>query len=169
MCKPWRPTGGKDDLLERRLNTGSWNGKPIYIHVTSHDGLNGINGEGRIKATPKRARRGEAAKDGIYLNPCRQTFCPLEALTLLFFEEEKYRLSATHCFVFAFLTQPAPGFFEEGPISEGSWVREIIYRRDISFREIDILYHGPNPFVEIRHQNYPDETVRQLFKWYPTV
>src|SRR5579872_6011121 len=33
--RPWRPTGGKDSLLEARLNTGMWNGKPIYIHVTS--------------------------------------------------------------------------------------------------------------------------------------
>lgn len=166
--RPWRPTGGKDSLLEARLNTGMWNGKPIYIHVTSHDGFHGINDQGKINATPKTARRGEAAKNGIYLNPVIQTFCPREALTLLFFDNETYRLSATHVFVFAFVNQPGGSFFKENPLTEGSWVKEIIYLDHIGFKDIDILYRGPNPFVEIRHQNYPNEMVRGLFKWQPT-
>lgn len=162
--RPWRPTGGKNGLLEGRLNAGLWNGRPIYIHFTSHGGYDGINLAGKLNATPKTDRRGMAAKDGIYLNPVLQTFSPLEAFMLLFFETEKYRSSATHCFVFSFLSQPGSSFFKEGAIAEGSWVREIIYGTHISFKEIDILYRGPNPFVAIRHQNYPDETVRALFQ-----
>jgi hypothetical protein len=73
--KPWRPTGGKDSLLEGRLNTGTWNGKPIFIHITSYDGFTGISRSGKINATPKTDRRGQAA-NGIYLNPVTQTFGP---------------------------------------------------------------------------------------------
>jgi hypothetical protein len=165
--RPWRPTGGKDSLLELRLNAGLWNGKPIYIHVTSHDGLAGINQQGKINATPKKARRGEAAKDGIYLNPVLQTFGPKDAFTLLFFETETYRHSATNCIVFAFLKQPGESWFKSNPISDGNWVQEIIYLQHIHFREIDILYSGPNPFVEIRHQNHPNPVARANFKWQP--
>ena len=159
----WRPTGGKDSLLDVRLNTGSWNGKPIYIHITSQEGHDGIGKAGVINATPKKDRRGQAAKNGIYLNPVHQALCPGEAFTLLFFEVEKYRNSATHCVVFSFLKQPGDSLFNEDAISSGSWIREVIYRDNIAFSQIDILYKGPNPFVALRHQNHPNPTVRMLF------
>ncbi|MCQ4632443.1 hypothetical protein [Shinella lacus] len=159
----WRPTGGKDTLLDARLNTGSWNGKPIYIHVTSQEGHTGIDTAGKINATPKKDRRGPAAKNGIYLNPVQQTFCPSEAFTLLFFEEEKYRNSATHCFVFSFLKQPGASSFKEDDISNGSWVKELIYFDNITYSQIDILYKGPNPFAALRLQNHPNPKVQAAF------
>lgn len=150
---PWRPTGGKNGLLEKRLNLGHWNGNPIYIHFTSHAGLTSISSAGVINATPKQERRGGAAKNGVYLNPAKQTFGTADAWTLLFFENETYRNSAERCIVFSFLTQPADSFFKTGPISSSSWVEEIVYLKSITFKEIDILYRGPNPFVERRHQS----------------
>ncbi|MFT8245065.1 hypothetical protein [Roseomonas sp. BN140053] len=162
--RPWRPTGGKDSILEMRLNAGLWNGNPIYIHVTSHEGLAGINKAGLIAKTPKKDRRGNAAKAGIYLNPSLQAFGPADALTLLFFDNETYRASATNCIVFSFLNQPGASWFKDGFITEGSWVKEIIYLDDIPFKNIDILYRGPNPFVELRHQNHPNPTVREAFR-----
>lgn len=160
----WRPTGGKDSLLDIRLNAGMWNSKPIYIHITSHAGHAGIDSAGRIDATPKTDRRGQAAKNGVYLNPVHQAFCPSEAFTLLFFEVEKYRNSSTHCFVFSFLKQPGESFFKEDAISSDNWVREVIYLDNISYSQVDILYKGPNPFVALRHQNHPNPIVKALFR-----
>jgi len=150
--RPWRPTGGKNSLLDKRLNAGLWNEKPIYIHVTSHEGLDGINLAGVIKATPKTDRRGNAAKNGVYLSPSNQAFGKLEAFILLFFCNETYRYSADRCIVFSFLTQPGESFFKQGKITSDSSVEEIVYLKGIAFNEIDILYRGPNPFVEKRHQ-----------------
>jgi hypothetical protein len=144
----WRPTGGKDSLLEVRLRLGTWNGKPIYIHFTSLAGLNGINQGGVITATPKQDRRGGKAKNGVYLNPVSQTFGPKDAWVLLFFMNATYLNSANYCFVFAFLEQPGGSCFKSGPITDGSWVQEVIYNDHIKFSDIDILYRGPNPFVD---------------------
>ena len=152
MSDRWRPTGGKDNILDDRLNQGLWNSKPIYIHITSQEGFDGIKLAAKINATPKTDRRGMAAKNGIYINPSTQAFCPTEAWTLLFFEEPKYRYSSTHCFVFAFNKEIV---VREGAISEGSWVKEVIYEDSITFKEIDILYSGPNPFVKLALQNHP--------------
>ncbi|WP_338849700.1 hypothetical protein V8J88_11635 [Massilia sp. W12] len=135
----WKPTGGRDSLLDTRLNAGIWNGKPIYIHVTSAAGYAAINGAMRINAT----RPG--GKNGIYLNPVSQCFSPNDAFTLLFFENELYRDSASHCLVFAFNDH---AHVEDNPISHGSWVREVIYRNDITFSDITILYRGPNIFED---------------------
>jgi hypothetical protein len=152
MSDRWRPTGGKDYLLDDRLNLGLWHDRPIYIHITSQEGFDGISKAGLIKATPKTDRRGLSAKNGIYINPSTQAFSPEDAWLLLFFEEEKYRFSSRFCFVFAFHEAIV---VEEDAISSGSWIREIIYRKDISFKEIDILYSGPNPFVSLAKQNHP--------------
>lgn len=121
----WKPTGNRDSLLNTRLNAGSWNGRPIYIHLTSAAGYAAINLSKRINAT----RTG--GKNGIYLSPSYQCFSPADAFTLLFFENALYQNNASH-----------------SPISSGSWVREIIYRRDITFPEITILYRGANIFAD---------------------
>ena len=139
-------TGGKDRILDDRLDRGLWNDKPIYIHFTSAAGYDGINLARTINATPKQDRRGGRARNGVYLNPSTQAFGPQDAFTLLFFDSEAYRLSALYAFVFAFHATVA---VEDDAISSGSWVREIIYRGgDIGFSDVDILYRGPNPFVD---------------------
>jgi hypothetical protein len=163
MSGPWRPTGGKDGVLDGRLKTGAWNGKPIYIHVTSQGGMSGIDSARQINATPKQDRRGGSAKNGIYLSPSFQTLGPNDAWTLLFFMNAMYKDSASHTLVFSFLAQPGPSSFQEGPISANSWVQEIIYWKDIPFKEIDILYRGPNPFVALGLQNHPRQAVRAAF------
>jgi hypothetical protein len=151
MPDVWKPTCGKDNVLDDRLNRGLWNGKPIYIHFTSQGGHDAINNDRKMTATPNTTRRGQAAKYGIYLNPSTQTFSPDDAHTLLFFAEERYRDSSTHCFVFAFHDLVN---VEQAPISHGSWVQEVIYRHDIAFSEIDILYRGPNRFGSLSAQNH---------------
>lgn len=135
----WKPTGNRDSLLNTRLNAGSWNGRPIYIHLTSAAGYAAINLSKRINAT----RTG--GKNGIYLSPSYQCFSPADAFTLLFFENALYQNNASHCLVFSFNFEAD---VEDNPISSGSWVREIIYRRDITFPEITILYRGANIFVD---------------------
>lgn len=135
----WKPTGGRDPILDTRLNTGSWNGRPIYIHLTSADGYAAINADMCINATRP------SGKNGIYLNPVNQCFSPRDAFTLLFFENELYRHSASHCLVFAFNSQAK---VENSPISSGSWVQEIIYRDNITFPQITVLYRGANIFVD---------------------
>ncbi len=134
----WKPTGGKDSLLDARMENGTWNGKRIFIHLTSQAGYDAINADKRINA------KRPGGKNGIYLSPVHQAFSKDDAFTLLFFENELYRDSASHCFVFAFNDVVK---VDEGPISHGSWVTEIIYRSDITFSDINILYRGPNIFV----------------------
>ncbi|PMW95483.1 hypothetical protein C1X59_26355 [Pseudomonas sp. FW215-R2] len=151
MPGEWKPTGGRDTLVDVRLNTGIFNGRPIYIHMTSLLGYTAINNASQISCAPNTARRGQAAKQGIYLNPSTQPFSPEEAHTLLFFDEPRYAQSATHCFIFAFRDAVV---VEDFPISQYSWVREIIYRGDINFRDIDLLYRGPNQFVSLTKQNH---------------
>lgn len=151
MPGEWRPTGGKDSLVDVRLNSGIFNGQPIYIHMTSAAGYAAINANSLISSVPNGARRGQAAKTGVYLNPSTQPFSPSEAHTLLFFEEARYAASATHCFMFAFREHKV---VEEYPVSHGSWVKEIIYRADIPFSDMDLLYRGPNLFVSLTKQNH---------------
>jgi hypothetical protein len=147
----WTPTGGKIPNLDDLLNQGQFKGKPIYIHVTSNEGWQGIAKSGKINATPKKARRGNSAKNGIYLNPCSQAFWPEDAWTLLFFCEQKYRDSADYCLVFSFLNDIV---IEANPISEASWVKEMIYWSNISLNDITLHYSGPNPFIEMAKQNH---------------
>lgn len=160
--KLWKPTGGKDSRLDGIMNLGVWHDTPVYIHVTSLAGLQGIRGDGKISATPKKARRGESAKNGVYLNPCRQTFSANAAFTLLFFEEDKYRNSATHCLIFSFQEIPGESSFHRDMISSGSWVQEIIYYKDIKFTDIEVIYSGPNPFVPLDKQGHPDPNAAGL-------
>lgn len=146
----WQPTAGADRVLDGRLNVGTWNGQPIYIHFTSQQGYDAITANKLMLAAPH-ARRGRAAKYGIYLNPSTQTFDAVAAHTLLFFAEDRYRNSSTHCLVFAFRR---PVSVEEQPLSDGSWVRECIYRQSIAYAEIDLLYTGTNPFATLTRQRH---------------
>jgi hypothetical protein len=72
---------------------------------------------------------------------------------LLFFQDEKYRFSAACCFVFAF---HAPVLAKQSKITSDGWVNEVIYDRDISFKGVDILSSGANPFISLGKQKSVD-------------
>lgn len=147
----WKPTAGKDSRLDMYLNQGAFNGYPIYIHLTTQGGHVAIKATKRIASAPNAARRGVAAQAGVYLNPSIQTFDPATACTLLFFEEARYLSSSDYCIVFAFNEEVE---VEQYLVTHGSWVKEIIYRGDIEFKEIEILYEGVNPFASLARQNH---------------
>jgi len=143
------PTGGRVAIVDVLMNRGMHDGQPIYLHYTSQAGFDSIlQGDRFIKGTPDRTRRGQAARAGVYLTPATQCFSPGDAHTLLFLGEERYRLSATHVFVFAFKQAEA---VEDYSVSHDSPFREIIYRGDIDFRSTgnaQMLYAGVNRFLD---------------------
>jgi len=148
---PWKPTGGTIPALDLVLNNGLHNGQPIYIHNTSAEGYAGILKSQMLGSTPDHTRRGVAAKSGVYLCISTQTFSPGAAHTLLFFEEDKYALSSTHCIIFSPKGALAVA---TDPVSHGSWVKETIYRGNIKFADIHLIYSGPNPFASLTKQNH---------------
>ncbi|MBW8758597.1 MAG: hypothetical protein JF586_13375 [Burkholderiales bacterium] len=147
----WKPTGGTIPNLDQHLNLGMFNEQPIYIHNTSAEGWAGIKERQVLGAAADKSRRGTSAKAGVYLCTPSQAFSPEAAFTLLFFCNEKYRLSSTHCIVFA----PKKAInVTTVLVTEGSWVKETIHYGNISLKDVHVIYSGPNPFVSLTKQNH---------------
>ena len=143
LCKD-RPVFCKDYRIDRYLNEGLFNGKTVYIHYTSEQGLKAIRKDGKISANPNRDRRGPNAKRGVYLTSAKDAMNQKKAHKLLFFCEEKYASSATHCIIFVFYDNRELTY---APITSGSSVTEVISWNDINFNQIDIIYYGKNCFI----------------------
>lgn len=143
------PTNGKNVIVDVYLNKGLYENKSIYIHYTSERGFYKILTEDRlIKGTPDKLRRSATSKVGVYLTPSNQCFSKRDAHTLLFFEEEKYKNSATHIFLISFKEKPE---LEEYVISQGNPFKEIIYRGDIDFKvngNAKLIFAGVNNFLD---------------------
>lgn len=142
------PTNGQIPTVDVLMNIGTQGGQPLYIHYTSEHGFNHILVGRVINGTPDHTRRGQGAKTGVYLTPSTQCFSPEDAHTLLFFAEERYRLSATHMFIFAFKQTTE---VEDYPVTHGSPFREIIYRGNVDFGpngNAHFLYGGVNRFLK---------------------
>ncbi|MGU7776104.1 hypothetical protein ACV229_38865 [Burkholderia sp. MR1-5-21] len=134
----------KDPRLDMHLNNGMFNGRPIYIHYTSQAGHTAIAMQRCIMGTPNAARRGARAQPGVYLALAKDAMNGERAHQTLFLGADRYRLSATHCFIFTFNADP---FLSSQPVSQGSTVDEVIYPGNIPFRSINVIYDGRNPFL----------------------
>ncbi|UNK63601.1 hypothetical protein [Buttiauxella ferragutiae] len=134
----------KDHRIDMHINNGLFNGKIIYIHYTSKEGLAAIKMQRKISANPNRARRGDNAKKGVYLALAKDAMNNTYAHNLLFLGEKKYEASAMYCIVFVFNTTC---YLHSAPVSSGSPATEVISLDDIYFNKINILYDGQNPFI----------------------
>ncbi|CAM3971276.1 hypothetical protein [Bordetella tumulicola] len=133
-----------DHRIDMHLNNGMLNGRPLYIHYTSHNGHANIMMHRCIMARPNADRRGTNAKPGVYLALAKDAMNSTLAHYTLFLGEERYAQSATHCIIFTFHTHP---FLEQQLVTEGGIVHEAIHRGNIPFHSIDVLFDGPNPFI----------------------
>ncbi|ECD1914959.1 hypothetical protein TS31_004624 [Salmonella enterica subsp. enterica serovar Hindmarsh] len=88
----------KDHRINMHINNGLFNGKIVYIHYTSKEGLNAIKMQRKISANPNRERRGTNAKKGVYLTLAKDAMNGRNAHHLLFLGEERYVLSVK-CYV----------------------------------------------------------------------
>ena len=149
----WKPTGGRLQLLEQRLNDGMLNDKPIYIHYSTEDGINKIVKDLEITDVRRNETR-PGSSVGIYLCPGHHTFNPENVWMLLFLGNELYRDRGDHVVVFAW---NAPSKPIDQPVTSGSWARELIYQGgSVNFTKEDLLYCGPNPFLNVFETENPN-------------
>lgn len=134
----------KDHRINMHINNGLFNNKIVYIHYTSQEGLDAIKMQRKISANPNHERRGKNAKKGVYLTFAKDALSGMDAHNLLFFGEERYRLSAMYCIVFVF---NSPRYMHSAPVTSGSHITEVIALDDIYFHQINIIYEGKNPFI----------------------
>jgi len=134
----------KDHRINMHIDNGLFNGKTVYIHYTSKEGLDAIKMQRKISANPNSERRGTNAKKGVYLTFAKDAMNGMNAHNLLFFGEEKYVSSAMYCVIFVFNN---PLYLHSAPVTSGSHVTEVISSNDIHFHQINIIYEGKNPFV----------------------
>lgn len=81
------------------------------------------------------------------------TFNQDNVFNLLFLGNERYKDRGTHCIVFAW--RPA-GELVDQAVTAGSFARELIYLGgSVSYRSNDLLYCGPNPFLNIFETESP--------------
>lgn len=133
----------RDSRVAMHINNGLFNGQPIYIHYTNRNGYEAILKSQHFKASPNKSRRGNKAKDSVYLAQAKDAMNNENAHFQLFLGEEKYKDSATHCFIFSFRTKQ---YLEPQSVTMGGDVNEVLYPGNIPFRSIDLIYSGINPF-----------------------
>lgn len=106
----------KDHRINMHINNGLFNGKVVYIHYTSKEGLDAIKMQRKISANPNRERRGRNAKKGVYITLAKDAMNGMNAYNLLFLGEERYLLSSMYCIVFIF---NSPRFLLSAPVTSG--------------------------------------------------
>jgi hypothetical protein len=142
----WRPTGGRFQILETALNRGDVNQKNIYLHFSNEDGIRNIVKNMSINDKRRNETRAGSAK-GIYLASSTHTLNAENVWILLFLGNEMYKDRGSWVVIFGF-TPTAE--LKSQPVTEGSWARELIYMgADVTFSQADLLYSGPNPFINI--------------------
>lgn len=125
------------------LDSGTYNGKPVYIHYTDKAGLEAITQQRRISD----ALRGETragSKGGIYVNPPGQQFNGENVENLLFLGNERYVGRGNYMVIFSSDQVPQ----NLGPITSGSPFVELKMPKDINLTPSNILYMGPNKFPD---------------------
>lgn len=136
-------TISQDSRIAMHINNGLFNGQPIYIHYTDKNGYEAILNSQHFKASPNKSRRGDKAKTSVYLAQAKDAMDNKNAHFQFFLGEEKYKESATHCFIFSFRDKQ---YLEPQPVTTGGDVNEVLYPGNIPFRDIDLIYSGINPF-----------------------
>lgn len=136
-----------DPRIDMYMDLGMFNRKPIYIHYTSGSGLERIVHQRRISSGANTSRRGGKAKPGVYLTMAKDAMNNDDAYLNLFLGAEKYRNSATHTLIFSFDDVTTPDKLTPQLVSSEGWAEEVIFKSDIIFNEINLIYAGKNPFI----------------------
>lgn len=123
------------------LDSGMYNGKPVYIHYTDKAGLEAITRQRRISDTLRNETRA-GSKGGIYVNPPGQQFNGENVESLLFLGNERYVGRGNYMVIFSSDQIPQ----NLGPITSGSPFVEMKMPKDINLTPSNILYMGPNTF-----------------------
>ncbi|MGY2377201.1 dermonecrotic toxin domain-containing protein [Pseudomonas sp. SDO524_S393] len=123
------------------LDSGTYNGQPVYIHYTDKAGAEAIaQGQAITDATRGATRAG--SKGGIYVNPPGQQFNGENVEDLLFLGNERYVGRGDYMVIFS--TDQAPE--ELGAITAGSPFVELRMPKEIKLKPSNFLYLGPNTF-----------------------
>lgn len=145
----WKPTGGRFQAFEKSLNQGTVNGKNIYMHFSDENGIRNIVSAMSINDKRRNETRVGSAK-GIYLTSLTHTLNPENVWVLLFLGNEIYKDRGSWVVAFGF-TPTAE--LKQQPVTQGSWAQELIYMgASVTFSQADLVYSGPNPFVNIFSQ-----------------
>ena len=123
------------------LDSGMYNGKPVYIHYTDKAGLEAITQQRRISDSLRNETRA-GSKGGIYVNPPGQQFNGENVESLLFLGNERYAGRGNYMVIFSSDQIPQ----NLGPITSGSPFVEMKMPKDINLTPSNILYVGPNTF-----------------------
>ncbi|NVZ49774.1 hypothetical protein HX792_05445 [Pseudomonas sp. B6002] len=123
------------------LDSGTYNGQPVYIHYTDKAGAEAIaQGQSITDSTRGATRAG--SKGGIYVNPPGQQFNSENVEDLLFLGNERYVGRGDYMVIFS--TDQAPE--ELGAITAGSPFVELRMPKEIKLKPSNFLYLGPNKF-----------------------
>ncbi|MCF4977233.1 hypothetical protein GIW56_01555 [Pseudomonas gessardii] len=123
------------------VDSGTYNGKPVYIHYTSKEGAEAIARERSINDLARGERRA-GSKGGVYVNPPGQQFNSENVETLLFLGNERYVGSGDYMVIFS--SDQAP--VDIGAVTQGSQFRELKMAKAIKLTPSNFLYLGPNTF-----------------------
>ncbi|SUD33270.1 type III effector protein, HopAC1 family [Pseudomonas fluorescens] len=125
------------------VDSGTYNGKPIYIHYTSKEGAEAIARERSINDLARGERRA-GSKGGVYVNPPGQQFNSENVENLLFLGNERYVGSGDYMVIFS--SDQAPT--DLGPVTAGSPFVELKMPKEIRLTPSNFLYLGPNSFKD---------------------
>lgn len=125
------------------LDSGTYNGKPVYIHYTDKAGLEAITRQQRISDVLRNETRA-GSKGGIYVNPPGQQFNGENVENLLFLGNERYVGRGDYMVIFSSDQVPQ----NLGPITSGSPFIEMKMPKDIILTPSNVLYMGPNKFPD---------------------
>lgn len=123
------------------VDSGMYNGQPVYIHYTDMAGAEAIARGQAINDAARGATR-EGSKGGVYVNPPGQQFNSENVEDLLFLGNERYVGRGDYMVIFS--TEQVPQ--ELGAITAGSPFVELKMPRDIKLKPSNFLYLGPNKF-----------------------
>lgn len=145
--KPSTSTSNKPLLnnpnWQSTLDSGTYNGKPVYIHYTDKAGLEAITRQQRISDVLRNETRA-GSKGGIYVNPPGQQFNGENVENLLFLGNERYVGRGDYMVIFSSDQVPQ----NLGPITSGSPFIEMKMPKDIILTPSNVLYMGPNKFPD---------------------
>ncbi|UOK36171.1 hypothetical protein MJP36_16795 [Pseudomonas palleroniana] len=123
------------------VDSGTYNGQPVYIHYTNKEGAEAITRQLSINDASREATRA-GSKGGVYVNPPGQQFNGENVETLLFLGNKRYEGRGDYMVIFS--TDQVPTNL--GPVTAGSPFVELKFPKGIKLTSANFLYAGPNTF-----------------------
>ncbi|WP_248730324.1 hypothetical protein [Pseudomonas sp. MWU13-2517] len=124
------------------VDSGTYNGQPVYIHYTSKEGAEAITRQLSINDASRETTRA-GAKGGVYVNPPGQQFNGENVETLLFLGNKRYEGRGDYMVIFS--TDQVPTNL--GPVTAGSPFVELKFQKGIKLTPSNFVYAGPNTFA----------------------